>query len=329
MNSRGDQQVASLGGLLAVLTGVAVCALVASRNAGRRPTPPIRRHVSVPATRTSAVALAGAARTLAACVACDSAVEHYRGAFHNKSMWLPLISAGLSVVANGSGMKAQGGRSRSRRVVNQLALLTGLVGSGFHVYNVTKRAGGLSWQNLFYAAPLGAPAGLSLSGLLGLAAERLRAMPVDQRAVDSDGTDAAERAGRALAVLASVGIGGTVAEVWLLHLRGAYHNPAMYLPVAIPPVAAISLAHAALGEQLPVLVAHRARRARRWLRLTTVLGWLGSAFHVFGVSRGMGGWRNWRQNLLGGPPVPAPPSFSALAAVGLTALRLMERRKHD
>ncbi|XAO72148.1 MAG: hypothetical protein AAYR33_04430 [Acetobacteraceae bacterium] len=28
---------------------------------------------------------------------------------------------------------------------------------------------------------------------------------------------------------------GTTAEAWLLHFRGSYHNPAMYLPVTMPP----------------------------------------------------------------------------------------------
>ena len=38
----------------------------------------------------------------------------------------------------------------------------------------------------------------------------------------------------------------------------------------------------------------------------------------------MGGWRNWQQNLLNGPPLPAPPSFTGLALAGLAALGLME-----
>ena len=34
----------------------------------------------------------------------------------------------------------------------------------------------------------------------------------------------------------------------------------------------------------------------------------------------MGGWRNWSQNMLNGPPLPAPPAFTALAIAGLAAL---------
>ena len=37
----------------------------------------------------------------------------------------------------------------------------------FHLYNITRKPGGFSWQNVFYSAPIGAPAALSLSGLMG------------------------------------------------------------------------------------------------------------------------------------------------------------------
>jgi hypothetical protein len=60
--------------------------------------------------------------------------------------------------------------------------------------------------------------------------------------------------------------------------------------------------------------------------LLTVMGAAGVGFHAYGVSRNMGGWRNWSQNILNGPPLPAPPSFSGLALAGLAALGLM--REH-
>jgi hypothetical protein len=49
---------------------------------------------------------------------------------------------------------------------------------------------------------------------------------------------------------------------------------------------------------------------------------LGMGFHARGIARQMGGWRNWSQNVLAGPPLPAPPSFSALALAGRAALAL-------
>jgi hypothetical protein len=63
------------------------------------------------------------------------------------------------------------------------------------------------------------------------------------------------------------------------------------------------------------------------LWLVAGVGLLGSAFHAYGISRNMGGWRNWSQNILNGPPLPAPPAFTALAIAGLAALSLIERRR--
>jgi hypothetical protein len=120
------------------------------------------------------------------------------------------------------------------------------------------------------------------------------------------------------------GLAGTVAEAALLHFRGAYHNPAMVLPVSVPPVAAALLGASAVSPR------PRLRRlARWWLRLTALLGFAGVGFHAYGVSRNMGGWRNWSQNVLNGPPLPAPPSFTALALAGLAALALMEENTRE
>jgi hypothetical protein len=60
------------------------------------------------------------------------------------------------------------------------------------------------------------------------------------------------------------------------------------------------------------------------MRLLVAMGLAGVGFHAFGASRNMGGWRNWSQNVLNGPPLPAPPSFAGLALAGLAALRLMK-----
>src|SRR6202012_2384947 len=101
--------------------------------------------------------------------------------------------------------------------------------------------------------------------------------------------------------------------------RGAFHNPAMLLPVTMPPVAAGLLARAAVGPAED----HRTS-TKAWLAATAIMGVAGVALHAYGVSRGMGGWRNWRQNAFAGPPVPAPPSFTGLALAGLAALALMK-----
>jgi hypothetical protein len=92
----------------------------------------------------------------------------------------------------------------------------------------------------------------------------------------------------------------------------------MLLPVTLPPIAAALLARVAAagpGRRHPF--------ARWWMRLLVAMGVAGVGFHAYGVSRNMGGWRNWSQNVLNGPPLPAPPSFAGLALAGLAALGLM------
>lgn len=241
--------------------------------------------------------LSGGAALLATSVLADSAVEHYRGSFHNPAMVAPI---GMSLLGIGNnGAQAMG--ACGVMPVHALSIVIGAAGLGFHAYDILVRPGGLRLLNLFYAAPIGAPAALTLAGLLGGAA---RTAPN----------------GRAVGAIVAGGLIGTVAEAGLLHFRGAYHNPAMWLPVTLPPVAAVSLA-------LDILVGSASRRSGVLLAITALLGIVGAAFHVYGVSRNMGGWRNWRQNLLAGPPIPAPPAFTGLALAGLGALKMLPR--HD
>jgi hypothetical protein len=256
-----------------------------------------------------------AAGTIATSVLIDSAMEHYRGSFANKAMYTPIVVSALTILASLHGHNDNArGAHRARDAAYAAAGLTGIIGTGFHLYNVGKRPGGFCWQNLFYASPLGAPAAISLAGVTGFLAERVR----DNRA----GTVPKVMgfpAGRTLAALTSVGLLGTTCEAALLHFRGAFHNPAMFLPVTFPPAGAALLGLAAAGP------AHRPRRLTRWwLRITALLGFAGVGFHAIGVARNMGGFRNWRQNLQAGPPLPAPPAFSGLALAGLAGLGLLQ-----
>lgn len=261
-----------------------------------------------------------AAGVIAASVLADSAIEHYRGSFHNKAMLAPLVTAALSLVVSAHGnADKRPGAHRVRDCVYAAAILTGLVGTGFHIFNICKKPGRFSWQNLFYSAPIGAPAALILSGATGFLAERVR-----DTTPGLAPTIGGISAGRVVAAATSLGLLGTVGEAGLLHFRGAYHDPFMYLPVTVPPLTAALIGSAALGST---------QQPRPWtrllLRLTAVLGFLGAGFHTVGVARNMGGWRNWRQNVLNGPPIPAPPSFTGLALAGLAALGLMEDHPDD
>jgi hypothetical protein len=282
--------------------------LIARYSPARRAT---ARHLSKRVGRR----LNGSSALLAFSVLADSAIEHYRGSFVNRAMYTPLVTAALTLGGSLFGLAdARPKKHVARDTIYAAAAATGFGGLGFHTYNILKRPGGWSWQNLFYAAPIGAPMALALAGLLGRGAERVRDVPPRQRP-----TVLGMPAGRTLAAVAAAGLAGTVGEAGLLHFRGAYHDPAMVLPVTVPPVAAALLGAAAARPS------RRANRlARWWLRTTALLGLGGVGFHIFGVARNMGGWRNWRQNVLNGPPLPAPPSFTGLALAGLAALSLIE-----
>lgn len=277
-------------------------------------------EIAPTAVVTAARRLNRAAGTIAASVLIDSAMEHYRGNFHNRAMWTPLVTSSLSIAVSIHGLSdKRHGAHPVRDSVYAVAGLVGAIGTGFHLYNVTKKVGGFNWQNLFYSAPLGAPAAMSLSGLIGFLAERVR-----DNEPQGDPEVFGLPAGRVVAAGTAASLLGTTAEAGLLHFRGAFHNPAMLLPVTMPPIAAALLGAATVGD------AGKDRKASRlWMVATAAMGVAGVAFHAYGVSRGMGGWRNWRQNAIAGPPLPAPPSFTGLALAGLAALVLLKEHAHD
>jgi hypothetical protein len=305
-------QGTQLLGVAALLGLVAVAAAMPKRQENRVSALPAKllRPPLTPRRDIVSRQLDGASALLALAALSDSAVEHYRGSFHNKTMYVPLVAAAVTLLASLRDTIAPAAADRrERNAVDTLAVATGLIGTGFHLYNVGKRPSGFSWLNLFYSAPLGAPASLSLAGLL-----RRMALLIRTRAMI-----AGMLPGKALAWLVSLGLIGTSAEAALLHFRGAFHNPAMVIPVTAPPIAAGLL----IGASADSSASHP---LTRWaLRLVAGAGLLGSAFHAYGIGRNMGGWRNFSQNILNGPPLPAPPAFTALAIAGLAALSLIER----
>ena len=272
------------------------------------------REARAGATLRAARRLNRATGVLATSVLLDSAVEHYRGSFSNPAMFVPLVVSALTlgVSAHGTADKRPAAH-RARQAIYGAGAITGLLGTGFHIYNVLKRPGTAAWQNLFYGAPVGAPMAILLAGLLGSAAEAVRDNPPHRARV------LGLPAGRLLSAVSGLGLLGTTAEAALLHFRGAFHDPVMFAPVTIPPAGGALLLNAAYGAK-----ARNRWLARLWLRIVAWLGLAGVGFHVWGVQRNMGGWRNWRQNVLNGPPIPAPPSFAGLALAGLAALGLLD-----
>jgi hypothetical protein len=241
-----------------------------------------------------------AAGTLSVVVLADSAVEHSRTRFHNQVMFAAPLLSSMTLATSMSV------RERSAAVPGHLlAVAGGMIGTGFHFFNVIKREGRLSWLNLFYGAPVAAPLALTYAGLFGLAADHLRR------------SRPSTTFSRALAMIAAAGLAGTAAEAALLHFRGAFHNKLMYLPVTIPPLAALALAKDAVRGR-------RASSTRLLLRMAVALGAGGVVLHTLAMQREMGGWRNWKQNIHAAPPIPAPPAFTAMALAGLAALELMD-----
>jgi hypothetical protein len=260
-----------------------------------------------------------AAVTLAAGVLTDSAAEHYRAGFHNRAMFIaPVVSAAAGVTAAIASPTRHGVLPRA---VFATSVVTGLLGFGFHLTNVSRRVGGWNSSNVFHGAPIAAPLAITMAGLLGLGASRIA-----RGAASRDGLPqrARSRVAGALGALSAVGLAGTSMEAGALHFRGAFQNPFMYAPVIIPPIAAATLATSAVTRSPKVRKA-----AGGLLRLTTWLGVAGVCFHAWGVQRRMGGWSNWRQNLLAGPPLPAPPAFTGLALAGLAALELLDAERTE
>jgi hypothetical protein len=251
---------------------------------------------------------------LAGAVLADASIEHYRGSFDNRAMPVPLAASGLGLGAN-AALAATGlpSLAPATMTIHAASAAIGTAGLGFHTYNISKQIGGVRWGTLFYQAPIGAPAALILAGGLGAAAQVLAAGGAALGPVPL-------LSGRMLAGACALGIAGTAAEAALLHFRGAYHNPVMWAPVTLTPVAALMLARTALTGRVTWITTAT-------LAVTAALGLAGAAFHAYGISRDMGGWRNWRQNLFSGPPLPAPPAFTGLAIAALGALILMRRAR--
>ena len=92
--------------------------------------------------------LHASAALLSVSVLADSAVEHYRGSFKNPGMYTPLLVSALSLLAGiDGGERRPDAAPGAGRPVYGLAAAVGVVGLGFHLYNVLRRPGGLRWQN--------------------------------------------------------------------------------------------------------------------------------------------------------------------------------------
>jgi hypothetical protein len=259
----------------------------------------------------AAQALGAGAAILCVSVALDSALEHYRARFNDRVMFAGPTMALLGITAAGYiAFRPERANDRLPKIALIAVGATGLIGLGFHSYNILKRPGELDALYLFYGAPAGAPAALTLAGLYGVIAGEMLSGREYVRT----------RLPKHTAGLIAFSLMGTVAEAGLLHFRGAFQDPAMYAPLTIPPLAALSIGAAALSPRATAV-------AEPLLKATAVLGIAGPIFHAYGIHRNMGGWRNWSQMILQGPPLPAPPAFLGIAAAGLGVLPLLKEER--
>lgn len=291
-------KLTAAGLLLGGLTGLAL----ADRNA----TP----------SRASRLAAGGAA-LLAASVLADSAMEHYRGNYKKPAMHVAPVMAAITFAAAIAATFSRRASSLKNTIFGG-AIVTGLFGLGFHIKNIFERPGGMSFNNLFYRAPFGAPGALILAGLAGLGAINAR---------DAGDRNAAEshtktlNTGRFLGAVTALGLFGLTTEVGLLHFRGAFHNKLMYAPVAALPLTGVAMAMTTARTS-----PQRSDLTRNALMTTMALGIMGTGLHAYGVNRNMGGFRNWTQNLFQGPPIAAPPSLAGIGLIGLSALKLFAHK---
>ncbi len=284
---------------------------------------PVRRPV-----RGAQLAGWGAA-LLATSVLADSAMEHYKGSYQKPEMTIAPPAAAITLVtavATALSSRLLG----CKAAIFSAAIVTGMVGTGFHARNILRRTGGLTLNNVFYRAPFGAPAALALAGAGGIGSVLAQRASTRRTGADTGArgvrnmVQARMRAGKGMARLTASGLFGLTAEVGLLHFRGSFHNPLMWAPIVCLPASGIAML--TVGDE-PRLSKPSANRAARWaLGTTSFLAIAGTGLHACGVGRGMGGWRNWTQNLFAGPPVAAPTSLAGIALLGFSALDLLRSR---
>jgi hypothetical protein len=122
-----------------------------------------------------------------------------------------------------------------------------------------------------------------------------------------------------LARLLRIGLTLAIPPLWyeiaVLHYRGAFQNRFMWVPVlSLPAIMASGVASALKRDE---------RASREILRpfawLMTIAGTAGTFFHLRGIARQMGGYFNWKYNVVTGPPILAPAQVALFGGLGVVA----------
>jgi hypothetical protein len=244
----------------------------------------------------------------------DALAGHYRSGFAFRSQYAPFVSGGLLIVSAVAAAVAPdlSWTNATLRAAGWLAVVTGLVGFGFHhYYGIAKKPGGYRWllHYLMYGAPQLAPLAFAAVGVLALIAARGLA---DQMSF------ARMNMRTVLFGFVAVALIGAVLQTGILHYRGAFNNAAMYAPLTAPLLAAFASAWMAFA---PGRVASLVLAILLWM--TFLIGFIGLGMHLRGLGRQMGGMYLLTFNWLEGPPAFAPALFAGFAAVGFIAIQML------
>ncbi len=229
---------------------------------GRRTRPDPRRKLRL------------SAATMGVSILADSAMEHQRGGYHNPAMYVAPTLAALSTFEAASDAA---GDTRAGRLVQSAAVVVGSGGFGLPRIQHPEAPGRGGLEQSVLCRPDRRAGRPNRNG----SARGCRALP--RRAITADCWARSSRSRRwpksrrpACCIFAAP---GTI--------------PAMFTPVTLPPIAAVLLLQQALRPH-----AATSAPARAALRLMGAMGIVGTGFHIYGVSRNMGGWGNWQPKRL-------------------------------
>jgi hypothetical protein len=232
----------------------------------------------------------------------EIAALHFRGSFHNRAMWVPVVSLPL-IVGGGAASLLIRDEKRSRAIFLPFTLLMSLVGAAgtfFHLLGVGRQMGGFrNWRyNVVTGPPFPAPLQVMLLGLLGAAASSQPARGEDRTLLGWV---------RAVDALSYVLLG---VESGYNHWMGGYFNKVMFVPIVLSPALA--------ATHIGALVRFRpARSLEGPLSIAAILsGLVGFGFHTWNVTkRRTGGFSP--QNILYGAPIVAPLQLTGQGILGL------------
>ena len=238
----------------------------------------------------------------------ELAVLHYRGAFQNRFMWVPVLSL-PAVLASGVASSLNRDERRSRDLLRPFAwgmTIIGTLGSFFHLRGISRQMGGFfNWKyNIATGPPILAPAQVALFGLLGVVASR----PVSKNPLEAkhDEEENLVRRARWINSLLYLLLG---IEAGYNHWTGDFFNRLMYTPLLLNPV--IALVHLASLWRSPL-----ARALELPISLVaTLVGLVGFSFHV-GNMLERPGRLSW-QNLFYGPPMLVPLQLTGQGLMGV------------